>query len=249
MVGVVLLRIVDSAQLDAPSWDGEGVEVLLQRRSKIVPHPQLYCPPCGAIEAGEKRVAYDTSAAPDERTLALWHAALRELIEEAGGGAPPRGEATTSFAARAYPPDPPATYEDVALPPELLAPPSATTVFWLGDAAAREPRAGRGQWFAHVVADGAWATDWQPRALPDWRDEIDETCRRKHHRWGYVWADLKRVFDAPDAAVPSRGGAGGLVPWLATLELFSGGGKAQLLGVVRQAAAARRARAAMDVAA
>ena len=39
------------------------------------------------------------------------------------------------------------------------------------------------------------------------------------------------------------------LPWLATLELFSGGGKAQLLGVVRQAAAARRARAAMDVAA
>ena len=244
VVGVVLLRVTDRAAVSGASWDGRGVEVLLQRRGpgrKCVccdwagPLGQ-YCPPCGHLDRGEKEIAHDPMRHPNDRKLALWHGALRELIEEAGGGTGPLVRAEHRM--EAYEPDEAAVFKDVCLPPALLGAPSPMTHFWLGDDNAAEPEQlhqGRGSMFAHVIAEAEWATDaWRPRAQRRWRRLSDDTYARHGLVHGYKWAELKYVLEHLDG--PVRGGGVGMAPFARSV--FEGAGRSRLLFVIRQAAAA-----------
>lgn len=181
--------------------------------------------------------------APEERKLALWHGALRELIEEAGGAALPAGAAACPAyrVANDYPPEAPSEFTNVVLPPAVLAAtPSEKTHFWLGDASdtgSPELHKGRGSWFAHVIGagpalnDAVWASDaWRPRAQPQWRLEMDESYNKHGLVHGYVWVELRRVFEHPGQ--PVAGSSMGLATFAA--KLFVDEGKSRLKSVIRQ---------------
>lgn len=198
MVGVILLRVrpereqllrnalsSSSSANNSTQWQGQYVEVLLQRRSKDVSRPFQYCMPCGSMSRGEYAVAADPARSDEDRKLAMWHGALRELMEEAGGGT--CGIRMLGIAQNAsqyrpplypsggYPPDPDWSAQphaqphsegsNILLPEKVLREPRADTHFWLGacDTCSEDLHVGRGECFCCVLAtclgdDAVWCS-------------------------------------------------------------------------------------------
>ena len=178
MPGVVIVRIVDPGLVGSMrrrDFDGRGVEILLQRRHPgMKSNPSAYCPPCGTIEQGEAAARDNTAWPVEARLEALWTAALRETIEEAGGGAGP--STFSNVALKHYPPGRPCSFDRVCLPRPLLE--GAGSTVFLGDPGRNAQGRFRGGWFLYVLGcgfeDKEWSRSWRPRALPRWRGELDE---------------------------------------------------------------------------
>ena len=179
-------------------------EVLLQKRHDWLKDPLLWNVPAGSASSDEERVRRDGSTPPELRARIERRSALRELIEKAGGGAcstaravPHRLEALPGgVAAVSRPP--------ILLPPGLLRMEEDESVV-------RKLGGGAGN-FVYLInpkTEEVWARQWQPRALPRWRDEVYE----KAGKWGYAWRPLGCLKASLDLPVP--GDDKPLVEWVA----------------------------------
>ena len=179
-------------------------EVLLQKRHNWLKDPLLWNVPAGSASSDEERVRRDGSTPPELRARIERRSALRELIEKAGGGAcstaravPHRLEALPGgVAAVSRPP--------ILLPPGLLRMEEDESVI-------RKLGGGAGN-FVYLInpkTEEVWARQWQPRALPRWRDEVYE----KAGKWGYAWRPLGCLKASLDLPVP--GDDKPLVEWVA----------------------------------
>lgn len=179
--------------------------VLLNRRSAKSKHPFHWCLPGGSLESHERIAIKHPNTSPVDRIRILRRVAIRETIEEAGGGSLSCGgtEIIPNWPYLTLPKVPEfglheLRFEEICLPPNLIV-------------ALSQPQFVRNvtvpfcttEIFIYLI-DGQqelhYASSWKPRALLDYRKEIDEDYlpTAAHCDHGYQWVPLEDLIARPD---------------------------------------------------
>lgn len=182
-----------------------------------VNYPFHWCSPGGSFEIVELAVYRDQGLPTETRQDAARRAALREVIEEAGGGSFVGHDELPGFnieplvyqhrTARAE------HYDNCVIPPgmlQLLQEPNLIRPL------CGNKTVGSSQMFVYLIdsfgLDREWGNHWIPRARVRWRDEIDENYNKLPNvHFGYTWVELEHVLAYPDK--PVAGSSMPLVPW------------------------------------
>jgi 8-oxo-dGTP pyrophosphatase MutT (NUDIX family) len=181
-----------------PSKNG-GYEVLLQRRGKHLREAFHWGIPGGGYDSPERYTLKQTSDVSAKWKIGR-RAALREFIEECGGGFHPTirrsrvsvGE-IPEMQIRAV------TFENILLPPgslNILDCEDLVTPFQV-------PYGTSGRLtsvFLYVMresTDSEFFTDWIPRAIPRYRSEVDESYHKAGCQYGHTWVSLESILNHP----------------------------------------------------
>lgn len=188
-----------------PAINGEGYEVLLQRRGRHLREAFHWGIPGGGYDSPE-RYALKQNISPSMKWKIGKRAALREFIEECGGGYHPilrREKATVGaipeLEIRSI------TFEKVLYPPGLgnmISDDSLVSCFAV-------PYGSCGKFtsvFLYVMresTDSEFLKEWTPRAIPHYRCEIDESYCHSDCQYGYIWVNLHTLLNKPTKPVES----------------------------------------------
>ncbi len=168
--------------------------VLLHRRSGLVREPFHWGIPGGAFENDERRVIKHKSVPNRIKFCIKRRAALRETVEEAGGGYLVNNNGEVSTPKQIFVdgiPEygiPQLEFDDINLPPSVLK---------LADINSRtkvlQARYGTDRETSVCICvldpniDNNYINYWIPRAIPHYRNEIDETYTKGNCIYGYKW--------------------------------------------------------------
>ena len=194
-------------------------EILLQKRGF---GDREWCMPGGAYQTGtasEDALRKHPSCPRDTKDLVARRAAVREIIEEVGGGScgTSKGVSVTLPEIRAPFPGgatvPAESYAKIELPPGLLRmidDPSCCRLMSMSRS--RDVFV----YLVHPQVEVCYTTIWKPRGTLHWRGEMDETWNAKGTgrpgRFGYVWRPLELVGGSLDRPVPYSDK--GMIAWL-----------------------------------
>jgi hypothetical protein len=208
------------------NYQSSEFEVLLQRRSGNVGQAYHWCCPGGSFERIESAVFRNKLLAVEDRLYASRRAALRETIEECGGGSLTSTKCS-SFASsfhidKLYTTggysSPSEDYEDCVVPPGLLnmlhQPQCVRPMVDIDNKSSILPSV-----FLYLIdsdgIDRGWNQYWRPRARSHWRDEVDETYSNPKNssvvEHGYTWVPLEKIIANP--IEPVIGSSMPLVTW------------------------------------
>lgn len=180
-------------------WRSSVLEVLLQRRSSWIHHGNTWTFPGGSLDPPEKEVISNRTQPWGAKMNAWQVTALREAVEEAGGGElgdlPPCDASSVGFAG-------PAT-----LPPGL----AELGRGGRGMTAVKDNK-GNTMYFCYCIGEGdkGYDTDWNPRAIKACRSEVDE--QHALTTYGYRWDAVEEVIRNP--RTPVKGSSDALVVWV-----------------------------------
>eukprot|EP00756_Hemistasia_phaeocysticola_P001099 Hpha_TRINITY_DN10794_c0_g2::TRINITY_DN10794_c0_g2_i1::g.43725::m.43725 len=181
-------------------WNKNVLEVLLQRRSSRIHHGNCWTFPGGALDPPEKEIVKSRESRWDEKVAAWRVTALREMVEEAGGGE--LGDLRPCDASSV------GCSSSVTLPPGMAG---------LGrdgsGATAVKDDISNTMYFCYCIHyrhDGAYATNWKPRAIQACRGEVDE--KHKLTVYGYRWDPVEYVIRNPSK--PVKDSSAELVKWV-----------------------------------
>lgn len=182
-------------------------ELLLQRRSrKVGVFPDTWTVPGGGFSKAERVIAFSKQLPESIKWKARRCGALREFVEEAGGGFLFNESCTENASDVVFPEIsapghdtvPATTFENITIPPSVRDCVTDEKLMHVLNAT---------QFLVYLspAIDAEWCTQWHPRALPVHRWEIKEDYVLATDTaacvYGYVWADLERVLKNPEVPV------------------------------------------------
>lgn len=188
-----------------PSANGSGYEVLFQRRGRHLREAFHWGIPGGGFDSPE-RYALKQNLESSMKWKIGKRAALREFIEECGGGY--HSVIERSHVTVGGIPElgiNPVTFKNVLFPPGL-------TNIVSDDSLVRSfavPYGNAGKFtsvFVYVLreeTDSAFMNEWIPRAIPHYRCEIDESYSYSDCQYGYLWVNLETILANPLKPVES----------------------------------------------
>ena len=138
-------------------------------------------------------------------------AAVREVIEEAGGGSCGTGLGVAHELHEMEGPFPNSPQVASRRFPKVELPPGLLRMIDDPRSYCRVMSASKNKdvfvYLIHPVREAVYAASWQPRALPQWRGEMDESWNApgtsKTGRYGYTWRPLDHLAESLDRPVPS----------------------------------------------
>jgi len=200
-------------------------EVLLQRRNRGLKQEFHWCSPGGRLDPAERATRDDRTLDVEARLRAVRRCALREIVEECGGGScvasTPRTfildelrHAATGLVDHA------AQYVNAVLPPGLFA---MVEDHWCVRLLTKGKALELCNTFVYLVSDAnavdaGWAADWRPRARRPWRGEMDEGYAPPpgspvEVTHAYAWVGLEHVVATQGLAGVMPGSSMPLVDW------------------------------------
>jgi 8-oxo-dGTP pyrophosphatase MutT (NUDIX family) len=176
-----------------------GYEVLLQRRGKHLREAYHWGIPGGGYDSPERYTLKNTSDVSVKWKIGR-RAALREFIEECGGGYHPTLRRTRLTVGEIPELEiQSVTFDNVILPPgslHILDCEELVTSFQV-------PYGTSGRHtsvFLYVMRDNTdseFLNDWVPRAIPRYRCEVDESYQKPGCQYGYTWINLESILSNP----------------------------------------------------
>jgi 8-oxo-dGTP pyrophosphatase MutT (NUDIX family) len=189
-----------------PAASGEGgYEALLQRRGKHLREAYHWCIPGGGYDS--VRFVLKNTTDFEIKWKIGRRAALREFIEECGGGFHPTlPQSTHTVGAIPEEQISAVTFRKVLIPPgivNIVDQEELVTSFSVPYGTAGKLTSV----FCYLMREGGvdseFLVDWVPRAIPHYRAEVDEWYDKAGCRYGYVWVSLDAILSDPTHPVPS----------------------------------------------